>query len=179
LEFTILTGVRGKESREAPVSEIDLAAKVWNIPAPRMKNEREHRAPLSPRALEIAAERLAEARNAAKVGDISTILLFPGTRRGRPIADVTMAALIRKLGHNVTTHGFRSTFRTWCGEQTNFPREIAEAALAHVNTNQVEAAYDRGDKFEKRRRLMDAWSRYAGSTPRAAEIVPIRQGRAL
>jgi integrase len=81
------------------------------------------------------------------------------------------------LGHNVTTHGFRSSFRTWAGERTNFPREVAEAALAHVNDDKVEAAYDRGDKFEKRRRLMQTWERYAGSALRSGEIVPLK-GRA-
>src|SRR5262249_28331684 len=152
LEFTILTASRNGESRGAIFREIDLAEKTWTVPAERMKGGREHRVPLGSRALAIVQERLEEAPEVAK-GDAGDLLVFPGQRAGRPISDMTMSAVIKKLGHSVVTHGFRSTFRTWCGECTNFAREVAEAALAHVNGDKTEAAYLRDGAnlfFEKR-----------------------------
>jgi integrase len=100
-------------------------------------------------------------------------LIFPGARPDKPVTDVGMAAVIRRMGRDVTTHGFRSTFRTWAGERTNFAREIAEKALAHTVGDETERAYDRGDLFEKRRRLMDAWDGYAGAS--TGTIVPLNR----
>jgi integrase len=140
-----------------------------------MKGGLDHNVPLSPRALEIAAERMDEARKAVKDGDISTVRLFPGRPGSKGLAGITMTAVLRRMGLNGTKHGFRSTLRDWAAECTNFPRELCEKALAHVVGDETERAYQRGDLFEKRRKLMDAWSRYANSAPRAAaEIVPLK-----
>jgi integrase len=172
VEFAILCGSRGDEVRGATCGEIDLAAKAWTIPGSRMKGGELHRVPLSPRAVEIAAERLAQAQKAG--GDISKAYLFPGTRPGRPIADVTMTAVLRRMGYRETQHGFRSTLRDWAAERTNFPRELAEKSLAHLIGDETERAYQRGDLFEKRRKLMDAWERYATTPPRDGVVVPLR-----
>jgi integrase len=128
--------------------EIDIDAKVWVIPAARMKAGREHRVPLSGRAIEIV-ERMAEIRT----GD----LVFPGRRRRRPLSNPSLARLCPALA---TAHGFRSAFRDWAGEETSFPREIAEQALAHATGGAVEQAYRRGDSLEKRRGLMQAWAQF-------------------
>jgi integrase len=172
LELAILTAARGGEVRGAICGEIDLAEKTWTVPGERMKGGELHRVPLGPRALAIATERIAEAQKAG--GDISKVYLFPGTRPGRPVTDMGMTAVIRRLGHDVTTHGFRSTFRDLVAERTNFPRELAEKALAHLVADEVERAYQRGDLFEKRRRLMDAWGSYATTPPREGVVVPMR-----
>ena len=152
LEFAILTAGRSGEIYGARWPEIDLAAKVWTIPAERMKAGREHRVPLCERAAEIL-ERLFAAKISAFV--------FPGQRRGRPLSHVAMAKVIERMGvEGATVHGFRSAFRDWAGNETHFPREVAEAALAHVVGDSAEQAYRRGDALEKRRALMAAWAAY-------------------
>ena len=152
LEFIILTAARSGEARGARWEEIDLASKVWTVPATRMKALKEHRVPLTARAIEIL-QRVGE----PVVGD----LVFPGGKPGRPLSDMAFVALFNRMGVSaITTHGFRSTFRDWAGEATNFPRELAEAALAQTVGDKVERAYRRGDALERRRLLMEAWTAY-------------------
>jgi integrase len=161
LEFTILTAARLGEVLGATWDELDLEGKVWTIPASRTKAGREHRVPLSSRAVEIL-ERMAEIRT----GD----LVFAGQRRRRPLSGAAMGALVT----GATIHGFRSSFRDWAGEETSFPREIAEQALAHATGGAVEQAYRRGDALEKRRALMEAWANYC--EPRASgNVVAMRE----
>lgn len=159
LEFTILTTARTNETIGARWDEIDGNRAVWIVPAERMKGRREHRVPLSKAALAII-EQLRELR----LNDF----IFPGLRNGRPLSNMAMLQLLARMGRgDVTVHGFRSTFRDWAAECTNFPSEVAEAALAHAVANKVEAAYRRGDLFEKRRQLMEAWARYCAEPARA------------
>ncbi|MDR6955904.1 integrase [Ancylobacter sp. 3268] len=154
LEFTILTASRTGEVTGATWPEIDLTAKVWTIPAARMKAGRIHRVPLSNRCLEI----LTTVEPLRTSGDF----VFPGHKTGRPFSNMAMAVLLHRRmdREGVTVHGFRSAFRDWAGEATNFPRELAEAALAHVFGNEVERAYRRGDALERRRKLMEAWANF-------------------
>ena len=152
LEFLILTAARSSEVRKATWGEIDTDAAVWTVPAGRMKANREHRVPLSGRALEVLAE-------AADLSDGSG-LVFPDTRPGRPLSENTHAKLLRELGFDAVTHGFRSSFRDWASERTHAPHAVMEAALAHAIRNKAEAAYARSDLFEKRRALMEAWAAY-------------------
>ena len=152
-EFMVLTAARPGEARNAEWAQIDCDAAVWTIPAERMKAEREHRVPLSDRALAV----LAEARGI----DVGNGLIFP-SRTGRPVSDMTYCKLLRTLRINAVPHGFRSSFRDWAAEWAKAPRELAEAALAHVVGNATEAAYFRSDLFERRRVLMDAWASYLG-----------------
>jgi integrase len=166
IELIILTALRRGEALNAQWDEIDLPAKVWTIPAGRTKAGREHRVPLSGRAVEILQALPREHGNP---------FVFIGARSGRPLSG---RAVINDVPRALTVHGFRSTFRDWCAERTNFPREVAEAALAHVVGDKVEAAYRRADLLEKRRQLMDAWSRYCTSPPAGGEVVPLRKGRA-
>ena len=167
MEFTILTAARSGEVLEARWDEINLAAKVWTVPAIRMKAGREHRIPLSARALEILA-RLSETRTGAHV--------FPGQRAGRPLSNMAMEMVLRRMGvNNITIHGFRSAFRDWAGNETNFAREVAEAALAHVVGDKAEQAYRRGDALEKRRELMEAWGRYC--EPKAGNVLNCKKPR--
>ncbi len=152
LEFAVLTAGRSGEVYGARWPEIDLGGRVWIIPATRMKAAREHRVPLSDRALAVLDE-LAE----VKINEF----VFPGHRRGKPLSHVAMAKVMSRLGaQHVTVHGFRSSFRDWAGNETHFPREIAEGALAHVVGDKAEQAYRRGDALEKRRALMSAWAAY-------------------
>lgn len=170
LEFTILTAARSGEVLGATWGEIDLAAAHWTIPGERMKAGKEHRAPLPARAIEILrGVQVLNFRGEANAP------LFPATRGG-PLSSMAMAMLLRRMAQPVTVHGFRSSFRDWAAEQTAFPFEVAEMALAHTVGNKVEAAYRRGDMFEKRRKLADAWSAYC-ATPaaRAAKVSPIRR----
>lgn len=153
LEFAILTATRSGEARGARWSEIELVEKVWTIPAARMKANKEHRVPLSPAVLGLLD-------GLPKFSGED--LVFPAPRGG-PLSDMTLGAVLRRMGMEVTTHGFRSTFRDWAAEQTNYPREVAEMALAHAIGDKVEAAYRRGDLFKKRRLLMTAWSAFLGS----------------
>ena len=162
-EFMVLTAARSGEVREATWNEIDLEAATWTVPASRMKAEREHRVPLSGRAVEI----LTEARALrSKHGD----LVFP-SRGGRPIGNTGFVQALRRLGIDATAHGFRASFRTWAQERTNIPREVCEAALAHTLKDKAEAAYARSDLFERRRELMERWARYLNPEP--ADVVSL------
>lgn len=151
MEFLILTCARSLEARGACWSEIDFEAKAWNVPAERMKMKRAHRVPLSRRALSILKE-----AEGLKEGDF----IFPGTKAGKMLSDMTLSKLVKELGFPVDVHGFRTSFRTWTQEQTNFPNDIAERALAHIVGTDVERAYARSDLFEKRRRMMDGWAKF-------------------
>jgi integrase len=148
LEFCILTAARSGEALGARWSEFDLVEKVWTVPAARMKAGKEHRVPLSGRAMAIL-QRLGEVRSGE--------CIFPGQRAGKPLSGMAMEMLLRRMGVEVTVHGFRSSFRDWCGDRTSFPRELAEAALAHVAGDETERAYRRSDAIERRRVLMQAW----------------------
>ena len=167
VEFAILTAARSGEVRLATWAEIDVDARVWTIPAERMKVGREQRVPLSARALAV----LAEARALGEGSD----LIFPSSRRGQPMDASRLLKPLRDMGLNATLHGFRSSFRDWCGEATNTPREVAEAALAHVVSNAAEAAYARSDLFEKRRVLMDRWAAFLAGED--SKIVPMEARR--
>ena len=150
-EFLTLTAVRSKEARLAKWSEISIKSKTWTIPADRMKMKREHRVPLSDQALDLLAE-------ASKYADKSG-LVFPSVR-GKVISDQIVSGLTRDNGIEGTPHGMRSSFRNWCAECTDAPREVCELALAHVNSDRVEAAYMRSDLYEKRAELMNQWGAY-------------------
>jgi integrase len=165
LEFAILTAARSGEVLGAKWSEIDCAARIWTIPAMRMKAGREHRVPLSARAMVIVEQM-------KKV--CTSDYLFPGYRQGRPLSATALAMVLRRMHVPVTVHGFRSAFRDWCGETTNFPREVAEAALAHVVGDATERAYRRGDALEKRRKLLEAWAAYC--EPKIASVITLRPG---
>ena len=154
LEFCILTAARSGEALGAKWPEIDLNGGVWTIPADRMKAGREHRVPLEGRAIEIA-----RLQAETKAGDY----VFPGAKPGRPLSVMSMTMVMRRLKQPDTVHGFRSAFRDWASEETNFAREVAEQALAHIIENAVERAYRRSDLFEKRRALMKAWANYCVS----------------
>lgn len=167
LEFTILTAARTGEVIGATWPEIDLDAAVWTIPAGRMKAGREHRVPLAARAVEIlkGLER--------DQGEY----VFPGGKKGKPLSQMALLATLRRMERgDLTTHGFRSTFRDWAAEQTAYPHEAAELALAHTVSDKVEAAYRRGDMFDKRRRMMADWATYCSkvSATEGAAVVPIR-----
>ena len=150
-EFLVLTAARSGEVRLATWDEMDLDASVWAIPAARMKAKRDHRVPLSGRALAIL-------HDLQRLSD-GTSLVFRSLR-GKPLSAVTLPRLTKELGIAAVPHGFRSSFRDWAAEQTNTPREVVEAALAHTVQNPTEAAYARSDLFERRRRLMDDWAAY-------------------
>jgi integrase len=174
LEFLILTAARTGEVIGARWREIDLLEKVWTIPAERMKAGRDHRVPLSPRALDILRD-MAVFRPA---NDGDDAFVFASSTRGQPLSNMAFLMLIRRMDRdNLTAHGFRSTFRDWTAERTNFPAEVAEMALAHAVGDKVEAAYRRGDLFEKRRRLMQQWAAFcATASPQAGNnVAPIRQ----
>ncbi|MCR9088666.1 MAG: tyrosine-type recombinase/integrase [Rhodobacteraceae bacterium] len=149
VEFLVLTASRSGEVRLAEWDEIDLAKKTWTVPAERMKMKRAHRVPLSDRAMGILAE-TSELRDASNY-------VFPSIR-GRPLSDMTLSKLIKELGFDADIHGFRTSFRTWVQEQTDYPREVAEAALAHKLGDDVEEAYARSDLFEKRKAMMEDWA---------------------
>lgn len=152
LEFTILTAARSGETLGARPKEFDLDKAVWTIPANRMKAGKEHRVPLSPRALMIARQ---------MIEIVGGDYLFHGTSKAKPLSGMSMLQLLKRIKRtDVTPHGFRSSFRDWAAECTPFPNEVCEAALAHVIGNKAEAAYRRGDLFEKRRKLMEAWCAY-------------------
>jgi integrase len=152
LEFTILTAARTGESLGATWGEIDLQNKVWTAPPERMKAGKEHRVPLSAPAVALLGSLDRDRRSD---------FLFPGAKPGRPLSDMAMSMLLRRMGlGDITIHGFRSTFRDWAAELTNFPREVVEMGLAHAIPSAVEAAYRRGDLLEKRRRLMEEWGDY-------------------
>jgi integrase len=152
LEFTILTAARSGETRGACWSEINLDTATWAIPADRMKAGKEHRVPLPKAALNILSA-LPRTENET--------LVFASPRGGM-LSDMSLTAVLRRMNINAVPHGFRSTFRDWCAEHTNYPREVAEMALAHAIGDKVEAAYRRGDLFEKRRQLMREWAEFCG-----------------
>ena len=158
-EFIVLTAARSGEVRGALWEEIDFEEAVWRVPGSRTKTGRSHRVPLSHRALEV----LEEAREA--LGGDPIFRAAPARRR--PLATGTWRALLRRLSIETTVHGFRSSFRDWCGE-TGVPREVAEACLAHAIRNQAEAAYARSDLLERRREVMEAWAEYCGEGPPVA-----------
>lgn len=158
LQFLILTATRTSEVLLAVWSEIDLEGAVWTIPAERMKARQEHRVPLTKQAIAILTELPRVTGNP---------YVFPGARYGKPLSNMALLQVMRGMGFgvngtrgNYVPHGFRSSFRDWTGEATNFPRDVAEMALAHAIENKVEAAYRRGDLFDKRRTMMDEWSNY-------------------
>ena len=156
LEFTILTAARTGEAIGAKWSEFDLDAGVWTIPAERMKASKEHEVPLSKRALEILTE-LPRERGG---------YVFPGGKAKAPLSNMAMLELLRGMqGDGITVHGFRSTFRDWAGDRTNYAREVIEHALAHRIKDKAEASYRRSAALEKRRQLMEAWARYCESSP--------------
>ena len=166
LEFAILTATRTSETLNATWSELDLDNKLWIIPPERMKGAREHRVPLCKRTIAIIAE-----MRTVKCSDF----LFPGAKRGKPLSNMAMLTTLRRMGRgNLTAHGFRATFKTWATEKTHHQREVIEAALAHVIGDKTEAAYQRGDLLDKRRKLMDAWAVYCDSRATTGKVVALR-----
>ncbi len=173
LRFLILTATRTSEVLQARWSEIDLEAKVWSIPATRMKTKQEHRVPLSDVAI-------VELKALPRIE--SNPYLFPGARYGKPLSNMALLQLMRGMEYGVNgtrgdyvPHGFRSSFRDWSGEVSSFPRDVAEMALAHVIENKVEAAYRRGDLFEKRRKMMGAWATFLNLEKADRKVVQIGQ----
>jgi integrase len=168
LEFAILTAARSGEVRGATWDEIDLDGAVWTIAGDRMKAGKEHRVPLSAAALAVLSKvpRMA-----------GTDLVFPAPLGGQ-LSDMTLTAVTRRMKVAAVPHGFRSTFRDWCSERTNYPREVVEMALAHAIGDKVEAAYRRGDLFEKRRALMSEWARFcAVAEPSRGAVVSLSKAR--
>lgn len=155
LEFLVLTAARSGEVREATWEEVDDEKALWVIPATRMKAKRAHRVPLAPQALTILRE--------ARAFSDGSSLIFPGSRYGVPLSDMTLSKLVKELGFQADVHGFRTSFRTWVQERTEFPREVAEAALAHSVGDAVEQAYARSDVLLRRREMMDAWAAHLAS----------------
>jgi integrase len=171
LEFTILTAARTGEVIGARWNELNLLDKTWTVPAERMKAGREHRVPLSARALGILEEM--QAHRHADDG-----FVFPGGKPGRALSNMAFLMLLRRMNRDdLTAHGFRATFKTWASERTNFQNEIVEAALAHVIGDKVEQAYRRGDMFEKRRRLMQQWATFCSTT--SAQEAPSKQNNVV
>jgi integrase len=166
LEFIILTACRSGEARFAVWDEIDLENKVWIIPGERMKTGKEHKVPLVHDAVKLL-------QSLPRFEGSSYI--FTGARNG-PLSDMTISAVCKRMNIDAVPHGFRSTFRDWAAEQTNFPREVCEQALAHAIDNKVEAAYRRGDLFNKREKLMQDWNNYINKKPdEPARVIPIRE----
>jgi integrase len=167
LEITILTAARTGETIGATWDEISEREKLWTIPATRMKASKEHRVPLARRTLAILDE-MKPARSVSQ-------FVFPGGKPGKALSNMAMAELLKRMGRGeITVHGFRSTFRDWAAERTSFPSEVVEMALAHVVGDKVEAAYRRGDLFDKRRRLMDAWAEFCSTPAVGPSVVPLR-----
>lgn len=155
LQFTILTAARSGEVRGMAWYEVDFEHKLWTVPGERMKAGKEHRVPLSD-----AAMQLLESLKDTKLAD--TDIVFPSTRDHKPLSDMTLTAVLRRMKRDdITVHGFRSSFRDWAAEATDYPQEMAEMALAHIVGNKVEAAYRRGDMLEKRRAMMQAWAEHS------------------
>jgi integrase len=166
LEFAILCAARTGEVIGARWSEFDLDARLWTIPAERMKAKKEHRVPLSDRALAVLNALPREAD-----------FVFPGGRKGVSISNMAMAELLKRMERrDITVHGFRSTFRDWAAERTNYPNHVIEMALAHVIGDRVEAAYRRGDLFAKRARLMVEWAKYCSrAVENSGNVTPLRR----
>ncbi len=168
LEFAILTAGRSGEVYGARWVEFDFDARVWTVPAGRMKAGREHRVPLAARAVEII-----EAVGAARTNEF----VFPGQRHGKPLSHVAMAKVLRRLGvETATVHGFRSAFRDWAGNETHFAREVAEAVLAHSIGDKAEQAYRRSDALEKRRALMAAWASHCDPRSESNVVPMVKRG---
>jgi integrase len=188
LRFTILTVARTDETISMRGDEIDMTANLWTVPAERMKGKREHRVPLSEPAMAIIREMLP-----AGPESVDREHVFKGAKPGRPLSNMVMVKLIRRMNaerevaglpkwtdpkqgsRDVVPHGFRSSFRDWAAERTNFPREVAEAALAHIDGDETERAYQRGDLFDKRRRLMTAWADYCLKPQASGTVTPLRK----
>jgi integrase len=165
LEFTVLTAARTGETMLARWNEFDLLDKVWTVSAARMKAGKQHRAPLSPRALAIL-EKMQKVRPAGK----ADAFVFPGGKRGKPLSNMAFLMLLRRMKRGeLTAHGFRSSFRVWAAERTNFPAEVAEMALAHTVSDKTVAAYNRSDLFERRRRLMQQWATFCTTPPQEGQ----------
>ena len=164
LEFAILTAARSGEVRGAAWAEIDLKGAAWTIPGERMKAGKEHRVPLSGPALAVLA---------ALPRFTDSDFVFPAPRGGQ-LSDMTLSAVLRRMEVPAVPHGFRSTFRDWAAERTSYPNEMAEMALAHTIENKAEAAYRRGDLFEKRRRMMDDWAAFCALPAATGEVIPLR-----
>ena len=173
LEFAILTAARTGEVIGARWCEIDLADKIWTIPVSRMKAGKEHRVPLSARVLAILEEvkpldHIVDGQNQAEA------FVFLGRKQRQPLSSMAFLMLLRRIGRDdLTAHGFRSTFRDWAAERTNFSSEVAEMALAHSVGNKVEAAYRRGDLFNRRRLIMDEWAKFCGTPNSAAQSIVV------
>ncbi len=168
LEYAILTACRSGEVRLAAWEEIDLHSRVWIIPGERMKAAKEHRVPLSDAAIAVLNQM-----------DQSTKFIFPGRTEGRPLSDMSLSAVLRRMGRDdLTVHGFRSTFRDWASESTAYPRDVAEMALAHSIGNKVEAAYRRGDLFTKRTRMMADWAEFCNKK-QGGEVVPLKKSNTV
>jgi integrase len=163
LEFTILTAARTGESIGARWSEIDMKTGIWTVPAERMKAGKEHRVPLAERTLEILSKVPQECE-----------FVFPGARAGKPLSNMALLELMRGMRPGYVPHGFRSTFRDWAAERTGYPSEVVEMALAHSIESKVEAAYRRGDLFEKRQRLMREWAAFCACAAGKGDVVPLR-----
>jgi integrase len=177
LEFLILTAARSGEALGATWGEIDATGRVWTIPAARMKAFREHRVPLSESACAVL-EGVRELAPSSDGKPAKEAPLFPGLRRAFPLSRMVLLNLLWRMGYqDGTVHGFRSAFSDWAAERTSYPREVVEMALAHAIENRVEAAYRRGDLFEKRRQLMDAWAAFCASAGSSAEVVPLHAAR--
>ncbi len=168
LEFAILTATRTNETIGATWQEFDLDEATWTIPAERMKAEKEHRVPLSNRAMDLVREMLP--LRADEAGPV-----FPSPK-GKALSNMAMLAVLKRMKrHDLTVHGFRSTFRDWAGETTAFPREVVEHGLSHQLKDKAEAAYARGTLFTKRRKLMDAWAAYCNTVKKSEgnNVIPI------
>jgi len=169
LEFCILTASRTGEAIGATWAEIDLDARIWTVPADRMKSGKEHEVPLSKRAIEILK---------ALPREKGSVYVFPGARAGKPLSNMAMLELLRGMNSDgYTTHGFRSSFRDWAGEQSSFPREVIEHALAHRIKDKAEAAYARGTLLPKRQKLMEAWGSYCAAPLTGATVTPLRRAQ--
>lgn len=169
LEFAILTAARSGEVRGATWAEIDLDKAIWRIPAERMKAKKEHRVPLSDAAIAL----LKAMQRSDDAG-----LVFPSPT-GKTLSDMTLLAILRRANLEATPHGFRSTFRDWAGERTNYPRELAEVALAHVKGDESEAAYWRGDVLERRRCLMNDWAAFIAAPAAHGAVIPLHRPAAI
>lgn len=165
LEFAILAAARSGEARGARFSEIDWNTNVWRVPAERMKAKKEHRVPLSSDAVKLL-------KSLPRVDDQDLMFSSP---RGKVLSDMAMLMLVRRIGVDAVPHGFRSTFRDWAGEMTNYPRELAEVALAHVKGDATEAAYWRSDVLEKRRRIMDDWAKFISRPFKSGTVLPLQR----
>lgn len=169
LELTILTCARTTEVLDVQPGEFQLNAQLWIVPAERMKAKREHRVPLGSRAIALIQDALAQPRDGK--------YLFPGERKGRPLSNMAMLNLLERMGYpDITVHGFRSTFRDWMADCTEYPDSLGDMALAHVIADKTDAAYRRGDMLERRRRMMEEWEKFCNGE--TAAVLPFTGGKA-